>query len=189
MVELLAQSNLLDKQIAKSYCEFGLQAMLKVIFTLELIAKHALTWFHQGIEGSFIYSWISSQKNIDLFCEYLPALLDKENCVVSGRPWLGIPKNMLSQGEFLINLQVMACPSKAMILDVLKTDEDWVRIDGCLRRRDQPRNKLRHQPGQNVTAENCVVFCSFSLEWNKWTCRSWKEQCFSSFSKSCDLVT
>lgn len=41
MVELLDQSNLLDKGIGKSHCEFGLQAMLKVIFTLELIAKPA----------------------------------------------------------------------------------------------------------------------------------------------------
>lgn len=71
---------------------------------------------------------------------------------------------MLCQGEFLINLQMMACPSKAMILDVVMTDEDWVKIDGCLRTRDQPRNKLRHQPGQNVTAENCVGLCSFFLQ-------------------------
>lgn len=42
MVELLDQPNLLDKGIGKSHCEFGLQAMLKVIFTLELLAKHAL---------------------------------------------------------------------------------------------------------------------------------------------------
>lgn len=64
-------------------------------------------------------------------------------------------------GEFLINLQAMACPSKAMILDVLMTDEDWVKIDGCLRTRDQPIDKLRHQPGQNVTAENCVGSVAF----------------------------
>lgn len=42
MVQLLDQSNLLDKGIGKSLCEFALQMMLKVIFTLELIAKHAL---------------------------------------------------------------------------------------------------------------------------------------------------
>lgn len=68
---------------------------------------------------------------------------------------------MLCQGEFLINLQVMECPSKAMILDVLMTDEDWVKIDGCLRTRDQLRNKLRHQPEQNVTAESCVFPVTF----------------------------
>lgn len=43
MVELPDQSNLLDKQIGKSHCEFGLQAVLKVILAPELIAKHALT--------------------------------------------------------------------------------------------------------------------------------------------------
>lgn len=48
---------------------------------------------------------------------------------------------MLCHVEFLINLQMMACPCKAMILDVLMTAEDWVRIDGCLKTRDQLRNK------------------------------------------------
>lgn len=139
MVKLLNQSNLLDKGIGKSHCEFGLQAMLKVMFALELIVKHALTHnFIKALKG-LLYIAASPQKHVDLFCNYFPALLDKENSVVSGRLWLGIPKNMLCQGEFLINLQVMACPSKAMILDVLMTDKDWVKIDGCLRTRDQPR--------------------------------------------------
>lgn len=55
---------------------------------------------------------------------------------------------MLCHVEFLINLQMMACPCKAMILDVLMTAEDWVRIDGCLKTRDQLRNKSRYYPGQ-----------------------------------------
>lgn len=55
---------------------------------------------------------------------------------------------MLCCGEFLINLQMMACPSKAMILDVLTIDEDGVRSGGCLKTRDQLRNKSRQHPGQ-----------------------------------------
>lgn len=62
MVELLDQSNLLDKQIGKSHYEFGLQAMLKVIFTLELIAKHALTdGFIKALKG-LLYTPESPQK-------------------------------------------------------------------------------------------------------------------------------
>lgn len=139
MVKLLNQSNLLDKGIGKSHCEFGSQAMLKVTFTLELIAKYALTHnFIKALKG-LLYIPESPPKHVDLFCKYLPALPDKENCIVSGRLWLGIPKNMLCQGDFFINLEVMACPSKAMILDVLMTDKDWTKIDGCLRTRDQQR--------------------------------------------------
>lgn len=52
--------------------------------------------------------------------------------------------------ELLSNLQMMACPSKAVILDVLMTDEDQVRIDACLKTRDQVRNKSRYHPGQKA---------------------------------------
>lgn len=52
MVELLDQSNLLNKGIGKSRCKLGLQAVLKVIFTLELMAKHALTHnFIKALKG------------------------------------------------------------------------------------------------------------------------------------------
>lgn len=37
---------------------------------------------------------------------------------------MGILKNMLCHGELLSKLQIMACPSKAMILHALMTDED-----------------------------------------------------------------
>lgn len=52
MVELLDQSNLLNKEIGRSHCKLGLQAVLKVIFTLELMAKHALTHnFIKALKG------------------------------------------------------------------------------------------------------------------------------------------
>lgn len=66
--------------------------------------------------------------------------------------------------ELLINLQMMAYPTKAVMLDVLMTDEDRVRIDACLKRRDQVRNKSRYHPGQNAVTEYCMVLRSHFLQ-------------------------
>lgn len=104
---------------------------------------------------------------------------------------------MLCRGEFLINLQMMAHPSEAMILDVLTTDKDWVKIDGRLKRRSQVGNKSKHHPGKNAITENCIVFYSLFLQCN---CLGevlkkydevgdlWKEESFLSYPKSCDFV-
>lgn len=101
---------------------------------------------------------------------------------------MGHQRICCAQGECLMNLPTMACPSKAVILDVLMTDEDWVKIDGCLRTRDQPRTKLRHHPGQKMLQLR-TVWCYVAFSKSQIRGRLWKEHGFSSFSKSCDLVT
>lgn len=87
IAELLAyQSNPMGKGgIGKSNCELGLQAVLKITFTLELTAKqHAQTHnFIKALKGLYILP-NPQTKHGDLFHKYLSALCEKENYVVMG---------------------------------------------------------------------------------------------------------
>lgn len=60
--------------------------------------------------------------------------------------------------ELLINLEMMACPSKAMMLGVLMTDEDWVRIDACLKDKGSTEKQIKIPP--RTKCHNRVLCCA-----------------------------
>lgn len=96
MVELLDQSNLLNKEIGRSHCKLGLQAVLKVIFTLELIAKHALTHnFIKALKG-LLYTPECPPQNMLIYFVSTSLL-----CLTR--------KIVLSVGDFSLGYQRICC--------------------------------------------------------------------------------